>query len=252
MAGRHSKLTVVESYVSLSRGRYFTNALAEIVVGDGAEVEHYRLLMESGDAFHVGTTRVHQGQDSTFSSLSFALGCALARNDLHVFLDAPGSSCFLNGLYMTWGKQHIDNHISIDHVKPHTTSAQYYKGILGGRSRAVFSGKVRVHKDAQKSSARQTDKNLILSEGAEVDTQPSLEIFADDVQCNHGATAGDISHDALFYLRSRGLDLETASSLLIRVFAGEIIDTVRLEPFRAYLDRVTTEALPSLQLGETS
>ena len=252
VVGRNAGVTIVESYVGLSGAPYFTDAVAEIVVGDGANVEHYRYLMESPEAFHVGVTRVHQGQDSIFSSTSFAMGADVARNDLHVFLDAPGSSCFLRGLYLTSGTQHIDNHISIDHVKAHTTSRQYYKGILAGRSRAVYSGRVLVHKDAQKTDAHQSDKNLLLSEGAEVDTKPSLEIYADDVKCGHGATAGQVAQDALFYLRSRGLDLQTATSLLIHGFASEILDAIQLEPYRAYLDELFSKSLPSFQLGGTS
>ena len=252
LAGRHSKLSVIESYVTLSEASYFTNAVAEIELGEGAQVEHYRLLMDSPAAFHVGTTRVHQGQDSAFSSTSFAMASALARNDLHVTLDAPGSSCSLNGLYLTAGTQHIDNHIGINHAKPHTTSHQYYKGILGGKSRAVFSGKVVVQPDAQKAWARQTDRNLLLSEGAEADSSPSLEILADDVNCTHGATTGQIDEDTIFYMRSRGLDLETARGLMINAFASEIIDTVTLAPLRAYLERWISEALPSLQAEATS
>lgn len=251
VAGSNTKLTIVESYIGLSSAPYFTNAVAEIVVGDGAKIEHYGYLMESPQAFHVGITRVRQGRDSTFSSTSFAMGADVARNDLHVFLDAPGSSCYLRGLYLTSGTQHIDNHISIDHIKPHTTSRQYYKGILAGKSKAVYSGRVLVHQGAQKTDAHQADKNLILSEGAEVDTKPSLEIYADDVKCGHGATAGQVAQDALFYLRSRGLDLETATTLLIRGFASEIIDAIQLEPYRDYLDQLFSRSLPSFQVGGT-
>ena len=252
VAGRHSRLTMVESYVSLSRGHHFTNAVTEIVVGDGAEVEHYKLLMDSPDAFHVGITRVHQGEDSTFSSTSLAKGAGLARNDLTVLLDAPGSSCFLRGLYMTSGTQHIDNYINIDHAKPHTTSRLYYRGILDGKSRAVFGGTVLVRPDAQKADAQQSDKNLILSQEAEVDSKPSLLIYADDVKCSHGATAGHVDEDNVLYMRSRGLDLKTAHRLLVRAFAGEIIQTVRLEALQAFLDGTFLEALSDLDSGGTS
>ena len=252
VAGRDSRLTIIESYISLSNGRHFTNGVTEIEVGEGAEIEHYKLLMDNPDSFHVGTTRVHQGQDSRFSSASFARGAALARNDLLVALDAPGSSCLLNGLYMTSGTEHIDNYINIDHAKPHTTSRLYYKGILDGQSKAVFGGTVLVRRDAQKSDAQQSDKNLLLSEGAEVDSKPSLLIYADDVKCGHGATAGHIDEDTVFYMRSRGLDLETASGLLIRGFAREIIETVQVAPFRAYLDQQFLGALPKFQFGGSS
>ena len=249
VAGPHSKLTVIESYVSLSNSRHFTNAVTEIELEDGASVEHYRLLMDNADSFHVGNTRVRQGQDSTFSSASFARGANVARNDLQVLLDAPGSTCSLNGLYMTSGRQHIDNYINIDHAKPHTTSRLYYKGILDGSSKAVFGGTVLVRKDAQKADAQQSDKNLLLSDDAEVDSKPSLLIYADDVKCGHGATAGNIDEDTLFYMRSRGLDLDTASGLLIHGFASEIIETVRLEPLRGYLDELLLASLPNFRFG---
>ncbi len=236
IAGRNANLTVVETYTGPKGPRYFTNAVTEIVVGEGARVDHYRLLDESPEAFHVGTTRVHQQRDSSFSSASFALGTTLARNDFAVTLDGPGAYCSLNGLYYTGQGQHIDNLISIDHAEPHCTSRLNYKGILDGNSRAVFGGEVMVRRNAQKSDAQQTDKNLLLSEDAEVDSKPSLMIYADDVQCAHGATAGQIDAQTLFYLRSRGLDLETASRMLVQAFAREIVDTVRPESLRNYLE----------------
>ncbi len=236
IAGRNANLTVVETYSGAKGLRYFTNAVTEIVVGEGANVEHYRLLDESPEAFHVGTTRVSQQRDSSFSSASFALGTALARNDFAVTLDGPGAFCSLNGLYYTAHGQHIDNLISIDHAQPHCTSRLNYKGILDGNSRAVFGGEVMVRRNAQKSDAQQTDKNLLLSEEAEVDSKPSLMIYADDVQCAHGATAGQIDAQTLFYLRSRGLDLETASRMLVQAFAREIVDTVKPEALRDYLE----------------
>ncbi len=248
VAGRNAAVTLVESYVGRPGTDYFTNAVTEIVLGDGADVEHYRLLLESPGAFHVGTSRVYQGRDSTFTSACFAMGTALARNDFQVLLDAPGSSCFLNGLYLTSSGQHIDNLINIDHAQPHTTSRLNYKGILDGRSKAVFGGQVLVRKDAQKSDAQQTDRNLLLSEHAEVDSKPSLLIYADDVKCSHGATAGHMDENTLFYLRSRGLDLEIASRMLIHAFAREIIETVKLEPLRAYLDELFLRAVPATSL----
>ncbi len=241
VAGRHSRLRLVESYVGT--GDNFTDAVVEIVVNEGAEIEHYRHLSEADAAFHIGTTRVRVGRDATFSSTSFAKGAKIARNDLNVLLDAEGASCFLNGLYMTSGRQHIDNDINIDHARPHTTSDQYFKGVLDGQSRAVFSGRVLVRKDAQKTYAKQADKNLLLSRGARVNTKPSLEIYADDVQCFHGATAGAVADDALFYMRSRGIDEETATTLLVHGFAREIIERVRLEPLREYFDQLFTGTL---------
>ena len=164
-----------------------------------------------------------------------------------MLLDGPGASCTLNGLYMTSGRQHVDNYINIDHAKPNTTSRLYYKGILDGQSRAVFGGTVLVRKDAQKTDAIQSDKNLLLSPEAEVDTKPALFIYADDVKCGHGATAGNIDEDTVFYMRSRGIDLKTASQLLIYGFASEIVDTVQDEHLHSYLQDLFLESLPSYE-----
>ena len=251
LAAPHSRLTVVETYGGPAEGRYFSNAVTEIIVGEGAQVDHYRLLNQSAASFHVGVTRVRQAKDSSFSSASFALGTALARNDFAVTLDGPGTYCALNGLYYTGPGQHIDNLISIDHAQPRGTSRLNYKGILDGDSRAVFGGEVLVRRNAQKSDAQQSDKNLLLSENAEVDSKPSLLIYADDVQCSHGATAGQIDAQTMFYLRSRGLDPAAASRMLISAFAREIVDAVKPEPLREYLDALFDRsiAVKSLPVG---
>ena len=254
IAGANSSVTITETYATLSGSRYFTNAVTEFVLEDGARIDHYRLLLESPKAFHVGVSRAVQGRDSTFRSTSFAKGAAMARQDFQVLQDAPGAFCSLNGLYLTTGEQHIDNLINIDHAKPNTTSRLFYKGILDGKSKAVFGGEVLVRKDAQKADARQTDKNLLLSREAEVDSKPSLLIYADDVQCTHGATAGHIDEDTLFYMQSRGLDKETAGQILIHAFANEIIETVQIEPLRDYLDQLFLAAIPTkgLQFGSAA
>jgi Fe-S cluster assembly protein SufD len=246
--GRHSSATIVESYLSPTLGHYFTDAVTEIVLGEGAEVDHSRLLLESPGSFHVGTSRVHQSGESSLFSATFETGAAMVRNDFKVLLDGPGSRCTLNGLYLTSDNQHVDNLISIDHAKPHTTSRLSYKGILDGKSRAVFGGEVLVRKDAQKTDAHQTDRNLLLSKDAEVDSKPSLLIYADDVKCGHGATAGHLDETALFYLRSRGLDLETAGRMLVHAFAEEIIETVKLQPLRDFLSRLFLNAIPAKSL----
>jgi len=252
IAGANSRATVIESYIGFGGARYLTNAVTEIALEDGAQVDHYKLMLERPDAFHVGTTRVDQGRDSTYFSLSYAKGALIGRNDLRVTLDGPGGSSYLNGLYVTAGSQHLDNYINIDHAKPHCTSRLYYKGILDGESRAVFGGTVLVRPGAVKTDAYQEDKNLLLSEEAEVDSKPSLEIYADDVKCGHGATAGTVTEDAIFYMRSRGLDLERASTLLIQGFASDITDRVRNAPLRAYLERLTLTALRGFKYGLTS
>ena len=237
VTGRNGRLTVVESYVGLTDSPYFTNSVVEIAGDAGSRLEHYRLLMEGAEAFHIGTTRVSLGRDAGFSSTSVARGARLARNDLNVLLDAPGSECAVRGLYMTSGSQHIDNHVDVDHAKPHTSSEQYFKGVLTGRSRAVFSGRVLIRKDAQKSNASQKDLNLMLSDAARVNTKPSMEIYADDVKAVHGATAGAVAEDALFYMRSRGIDEQAALSLLVRGFASEIIDTIAPASLREFAEK---------------
>ncbi len=238
LAGKNSRMTLVDSYVGPSEGRYFTNAVVEIAASEGAEVEHYRYIGESPRAFHIGATRTRLDAGASYTCTSAATGARIARNDLSVLMDAPGASCVLRGLYATSGSQHIDNHIDIDHAKPSCTSDQYFKGILDGRSRAVFSGRVLVRKDAQGTAAHQSDKNLILSEGARINTKPSLEIYADDIQATHGATAGAVADDALFYMRSRGLDEETARRLLVSGFAAEILDTIPLDALREHASLV--------------
>lgn len=246
---RNTKLTLVETYVGLGEGAYFNDAVTEVVVGDGSAVDHYKVTLESANAFHVAMTRATVGQDALFSTTAFAKGGALARHDLHMALAGRGSSCRLNGLHLTAGREHIDNHVQIDHAAPYSQSYQYVKGILTGTSHAVYTGRVLIRKGAVKSNAKQADKNLILSERAEVDTKPSMEIYCDDVKATHGATAGQIAEaeEQIFYMRSRGLDEKTAAALLIRGFAKEILDTVRLEPLRAFLDGVTDRALPEFQ-----
>ena len=255
IVGEGAQATVIESYVGAngveSGSNYFTHAVTEIALGEGAVVDHYRLISEAHQSFHVGTTRISQSRDSVFSSGCFATGTTLARNDFEVLLDGPGASCYLNGLYLTTDGQHMDNLISIDHAQPYTSSKLNYKGILDGKSRAVFGGQVLVRKDAQKVNAHQSDKNLLLSAQAEVDSKPSLLIYADDVQCGHGATAGHVDKDSLFYLRSRGLDADTASRMLVHAFAREIIETVKVDHLKQFLDDLFLEAIPQsgLQIG---
>lgn len=245
----NSKVTIIESFVGPDSTRYLTAAVAEGHVAEGASVEHYRLLFEGRDAYHVGISRVVQEKDSRFSSTAISDGASLGRNDFAVKLAGTGAECTLNGLYLTKDAQHIDNYINIDHAEPYGTSRMFYKGILDGRSRAVFGGNVTVRKDAQKTDAQQTDKNLLLSQEAEVDSKPSLLIYADDVKCGHGATAGHIDEDTVFYMRSRGLDLPTVSRILIHAFASEIIDTVALEPLREYLDVRFQNAVPDANIA---
>ena len=242
-AGRESECTIIESYVGLGGNTYLNNGVAEILVEEGAQVDHHRLMDESDSSYHVGVARIHQMDGSRFSSRAFYKGVGLGRHDLYLLI-GDGCETDLSGLYITSGSQHVDNFINIDHTKPNSKSNLYYKGILSGRSRAVFGGTVFVREGAVKTNALQSDKNLLLSPNAEIDSKPALYIWADDVKCGHGATAGNIDEDAIFYMRSRGVDLETASRMLIFGFASEIIDTVRVPELHDYLDRSFLEAIP--------
>lgn len=250
VAGQHSQITLIETYVSAGQTADLTNAVTEIVLEDGSRVDHYRLLIENHASYNVGKTRVIQGRDTTFSSMTFEAGSALGRSDFSVLLDGPGGECHLNGLYITTGTQHIDNYLNIDHAKPHATSRLYYKGILDDASRAAFGGMVFVREGAIKTDAHQEDKNLLLSDEAEVDSKPSLEIYADDVICGHGATAGAVTDEALFYMQSRGLDEGTASVLLVKGFASEILERVKIDSLRKQLEGLTLDALPRFEKSD--
>ena len=195
------------------------------------------LLQQEGDeGNHIGTLEVQLSRQCNFSANSITLAGSLVRNDVHVVLNGEGSECSLNGLYLVDGKQHVDNHTEIEHCMPRAKSQELYKGILSGSARGVFNGKILVHKDAQKSDARQTNKNLVLSENAVINTKPQLEIHADDVKCSHGSTVGQLDRDALFYLRSRGIDSAEAQSLLCYAFASEVVSRVKIATMRAQLD----------------
>ncbi len=248
VAGRESQCTIIESYVGLSDNTYLNNGVAEIVIEEGAQVEHHRLMDESDEAYHVGVARIHQMDGSRFSSRAFYKGVGLGRHDLYILI-GDGCETDLSGLYITSGSQHVDNFINIDHAKPNSKSNLYYKGILSGRSRAVFGGTVFVREGAVKTDALQSDKNLLLSPDAEVDSKPALYIWADDVKCGHGATAGNIDEETVFYMRSRGVDLETASRMLIFGFASEIIDTVEAPELRDYLERSFLDAIPRYEFN---
>ncbi len=234
-AGEGSRATIVESYLGPAGGVYFTNAVTEIAAGDGAAVDCISVQRESPDAFHVASLRARIGRAAAFTHHSISFGGRLARLDLGALLDGEGAECTLNGLYEVGGAQLVDHHTLIDHAKPHGTSRELYKGILDGRSRGVFDGRIVVRADAQKTNAMQTNKNLLLSKDALVNTKPQLEIFANDVRCKHGATIGQLDQDVLFYLRSRGIGREEARRLLVHAFASEIIDQVRIDAVRAQL-----------------
>ena len=238
VTARHSRATVIESYVSLGNSAYFTNSVTEISLGEGSHLDHYKLQRESESAFHVGTVQVRQARDSQLHSFSLAVGGSLARTNIYTSLDGDAATCTLNGLYLTDGAQHVDNQTSIEHIAPNCPSHELYKGVLDGRSHGVFNGKVYVHPEAQKTDGKQSNNNLLLSPTARVDTKPQLEIFADDVKCTHGATVGRLDELAMFYLNSRGIGPETARILLTYAFAADVLETIELEPLRVQLEKM--------------
>ena len=235
IAAQGSQLTVVETFVGLDGGTYFNNAVTEIVAEENAHVDYVKLQDESEGAFHVATVLGYAARNAAVSTNSIQFGARLGREEVTTVLDGEGAEGYLYGLYVTDGQQLIDNHTTIDHAQPHCASREYYKGILDGKSTGVFNGKIMVRKDAQKTDSRQSDKNLLLSESATINTKPQLEIFADDVKCTHGATVGQIDPESIFYLRSRGIGLEEARNLLMVAFAGEIIHRVKVGPFQRQL-----------------
>jgi len=236
-------LTVVESYIRTVDAPYFTNAVTELVVGENAVIEHVKFQDESREAFHIATVHGQFGRHSRVNAHSFALGARLSRNSIHVNLAGEGLECILNGLYLTKGEQLADHHMIVEHARPHCASHEYFNGILDDKSKGVFHGRILVQQVAQKTDAKQTNKNILLSDEAAVDTKPQLEIYADDVKCTHGATVGQLDDDAIYYLRSRGIGLETARQMLIHAFAGEIIDRVKCDPAREELDKLVWERL---------
>jgi Fe-S cluster assembly protein SufD len=243
IAEKHSRLTVLESYVSTVDASYFTNAVTDLVLGEGAVVEHVKYQDESPAAFHMAAVHAELGRGCNFTSHSIAAGARLSRNNIRTHLNGEGVECILNGLYVTRGDQLADHHMVVEHAQPHCNSHEYYNGILDGRSKGVFHGRILVRQAAQKTDAKQTNKNLLLSEDATVDTKPQLEIYADDVKCTHGATIGQLNEEAIYYLRSRGIGVESARRMLIHAFAGEIIERVRYAPAREELDKLVWERL---------
>ncbi|MFQ5933501.1 MAG: Fe-S cluster assembly protein SufD [Dehalococcoidia bacterium] len=241
--GKGSRATVVGSYIGLNGGTYFTNAVTEVVVGANARFDYYKLQREGQTAFHVDTTQVLQGQESQVTSLYLDVGAALGRNNLNLDMKGDGGSCSLNGLFITGARQHIDNHTTVDHVNSYTRSRQLYKGILDGRSRAVFNGKVVARRGTHQVDAHQANRNLLLSDRAEVNTKPQLEIFADDLKCSHGATVGQLDEEAIFYMNSRGIDREEARRFLISGFARQVVDLIEAEEVRCVVEEVVTERL---------
>ncbi len=243
VAARDSRLDIIESYAATDESVYFTNAVVEVFVGEGARVTHCKVQDESEHAFHVATTRAQVGRSGAYEATTITLGAQLSRHGIEVLLESEGAECRVDGLYIVGDGQHADTHSLIDHRKHHGTSRQNYKGILDGKSRAVFNGRVFVHEGAHQTDAVQSNKNLLLSTDARVDTKPQLEIYNDDVKCAHGATVGQLDEEELFYLRSRGLHTDLARNLLTYGFAEEIVEKIKYDSIRAQLDRLILNRL---------
>ena len=231
--GERAQCAIVEEYVSVGSGITLTTAVTDIVVGLGAVVEHVKIQRESETAFHLASQQAELHRSSTLASRALTFGGRIARTDLGAALRGAGAECTLNGLYVASGHRLVDTHTTIDHAMPHCPSHEVYKGILAGRARAVFNGKIIVRPQAQKTDAKQTNKALLLSDDAQINTKPQLEIFADDVKCTHGAAIGQLDEDAFFYLRARGVAEADARHMLIEAFAGEILDGIGVEAARA-------------------
>jgi Fe-S cluster assembly protein SufD len=236
--GSEARAAVVETYAAWGDGVYWTNAVTEIVVDDGGHVDAYRVQRESERAYHVATTQVRQGRDSVANLHAVAFGAALSRHDWRAALDGPGGACLLNGLALLRGGQHADHHTLIDHRQPHCESHEYVNSVLDGAARSVFTGRIVVRPGAQRTDSKQTNNNLLLSGTAHADSQPQLEIYADDVKCTHGSTTGPLDQRQLFYLNSRGLDGDEARRLLTYGFGAEVLGRMAIAPLRAQLDRI--------------
>lgn len=246
VAEQGSHAAVVEDYVSLGAGAAFSNSVTELAAADDAIVSHYLVERENLDSFNVSTLRIELGRNSNVSSHSILLGGGLVRNNVHPLLNGPGAECLINGLFVGGGRQHLDNYMLVEHASPHGSSRQFYNGILDQQARGVFHGRIVVHKDAQKTDAKQTNRNLLLSDDARVDTKPQLEIRADDVKCTHGATIGRIEDEPLFYLRSRGIDEKSARNLLLYAFAAECLDRMNEQPARDFVEQFIRQRLHGL------
>jgi Fe-S cluster assembly protein SufD len=243
---REAQATIIEEYVSLGDGIVFSNSATELVVGEDSTVSHFMIEREHAKAFNVSTLRIQQERSANVASHSVLLGGGLVRNNVHPVLAGEGGDCLINGLFVGTGRQHLDNYMYVEHASPHCSSRQFYNGILDGAAHGVFHGRIIVHRDAQKTDAKQTNRNLLLSDDAQIDTKPQLEIYADDVKCTHGATIGQIEEHALFYLRSRGIDEASARKLLLSAFARECVERMSPGIARTHVERLLDAHLLSM------
>jgi Fe-S cluster assembly protein SufD len=247
IAERNAQASIVEEHASLADGVLFANAVTELIAAENSVVSYHMIEQENRNAFHISTLRIQQERDANVNSHSVLIGGALVRNNVHPVLAGPGGECLINGLYLGDDKQHMDNYMMVEHASPRCASHQFYNGILSGHAHGVFHGRILVHKDAQKTDAKQTNRNLLLSDDAQIDTKPQLEIYADDVKCTHGATIGQIDETSLFYLRSRGLDEPSARDMLLLAFAGQCLERIKQGSIRTHVERIVHRAMPEVR-----
>jgi Fe-S cluster assembly protein SufD len=236
VAGKNSDAVVIESYVGLGSSNYFTNAVVQIAVGENASLRHYKVQREAPEAFHVAFQHAALAKSARYSTLGVTMGGALVRNDIHTILDGEGIDARVDGLYLADGRRHVDNHTFIRHAQPHCHSFELYKGILDDKARGVFNGRIYVDPVAQKTDAKQENNCMLLSDEARVNSNPQLEIFADDVKCTHGAAIGKTDDTAIFYLRSRGIPFPEARDLMVYAFASEVLERIEVEPLKVRLE----------------
>jgi Fe-S cluster assembly protein SufD len=247
IAGKNSQVKIIMTYYGFKKNSYFTNVVNEVFTDEDSIVDLYKVQHENENSYHIDSTEVYQSKSSVFNHYSLSFGGALVRNDINSTLNDENIECHYYGLYLANGKQHVDNHTFVDHAKPNCMSNELYKGILEDEAHGVFNGKIMVRQDAQKTNAFQSNKTILLSDSATIDTKPQLEIYADDVKCSHGATIGHIDDEAYFYIRSRGIPAATAKSMLIRAFANEVIEAVKIEPLKEQFNHMIFEHLHRIE-----
>jgi Fe-S cluster assembly protein SufD len=249
VAGKNSQLSIISNYYGFMPGVYFTNVVSDLYAGEHAVVDYYKIQNENDEAFHIEKFQGRQEKGSVLNHFNFTFGGAIVRNDINTVLEGENIETHYYGFYLANGKRHVDNHTFVDHAKPHCVSNELYKGILDDNARGVFNGKIIVRRNAQKTNAYQQNKTILLSKGATIDTKPQLEIFADDVKCTHGATVGHLDDTANFYIRTRGIPDELAKSMLIRAFANDIVEMVKIDPMREKLNHMVFENLHRIEIS---
>jgi len=248
MAGKNSQVSIIANYRGSGSQKYFNNAVTEIFIGENSIVDLYKIQNEKDDSYHIEKVQALQKKNSVFNHYNLNFGGAIVRNDINSLLDDENTETHFYGLYLAHGNQHVDNHTFADHAKPNCMSNELYKGILDDNARGVFNGKIMVRKDAQKTNAYQSNKTILLSRTAKIDTKPQLEIFADDVKCSHGTTVGQLDEESEFYIKSRGVPQELAKSMLIRAFANDVIEKIKIEPLKEQLNHMIFEHLHRVEI----